>query len=205
MGLRTTICFDKIKTFKNTSLLKHHDMKLTILFSMIILLIGGCLPEQEESSIQASTETPFPLLDEHDLLQLGMHGDCRVEQYENDKKSSLVHYSFCNYTVKSLDAEIIVELSKYNNLEDLNGSYQYNSLHLRSSEGLINENEYGDQSRFSVNNEDDYGGEFNEPGIYYYHLWIVKNLYLIHITSKGSKDAKEHISEIGLQILTKFK
>ena len=99
---------------------------------------------------------------------------------------------------------VIIELQKFANYEALNGSYQYSSLHLYSVQGLISENDYGDQSRFRVNNVNDYGGEFNDPNVYYYHLWICKNEYLIHITSKGDKEAETYITKIGQQILSKF-
>jgi len=98
-----------------------------------------------------------------------------------------------------------IELQKFANYEALDGTYQYDSSHLFGVKGLISENDYGDQSRFRVNSEDDYGAEFNEPGVYYYHLWICKNEYLIHITSSGrSKEADEYIAKIGQRILSKF-
>jgi hypothetical protein len=51
----------------------------------------------------------------------------------------------------------------------------------------------------------DYGGQFNEPGVYFYHLWICKDKYLIHITSKGTEEAAgDSVREIGQQILSKF-
>jgi hypothetical protein len=102
------------------------------------------------------------------------------------------------------DTQVIIELQKFANYEALDGSYQYSSQHLYSIEGLISENVYGDQSRFRVNNVNDYGGQYNVPGVYYYHLWICKDLYLIHITSKGSEGAREYIANIGQQILSKF-
>jgi hypothetical protein len=112
-----------------------------------------------------------------------------------------MEYSFCNYTINNLsDTEIIIEIKKYTNYNDLNGTYQYFSSHLFSAEGIINDNKYGDQSIFRINNEDDYGAEFNYEGIYYYHLWFTKDLYLIHITSKGDIDVKEYIEEIALKI-----
>jgi hypothetical protein len=103
------------------------------------------------------------------------------------------------------DTGVVIELKKYTNSGDLNGSYQYESLHLRSIEGLISENDYGDQSRFYVNNENDYGAEYNDPNMYYYALYISKNEYLIYVTSKGtSVEAKEYVAKIGRRILSKF-
>jgi hypothetical protein len=134
-----------------------------------------------------------------DLKQLGMRSngtDCQTEEYQTNEYSPLAQYSICSYIINSLnDTEVVIQLEKFTNFEDLNGSYQYTSLHLRGFEGLISENDYGDLSRFYVN---------NESTVYYYHLWIVKNEYLIHITSKGTEEAKEYIAEIGYRILSKF-
>ena len=148
------------------------------------------------------------VLNEQDLQQIGMTGDgtgCPTEEYTTNEYAPLAQYNFCNYTINSLNGtEVIIELKKFTNFEALNGTYQYDSLHLYSVEGLISENDYGDQSRFRVNNEHDYGGQYNDPNVYYYHLWIGKNEYLIHITSKGAKGAEEYIAKIGRQILSKF-
>ena len=102
------------------------------------------------------------------------------------------------------NTSVVLELKRYTNLEDLNGSYQYGSSHLFSAKGLISEDEYGDMSRFRVNSEEDYGGQYNEADIYYYHLWIVQDLFLIHITSSGSEEAGKVIERMGQQILTEF-
>ena len=178
-------------------------MKLAIILAILLILIGGCSIVQD--SISGTQEL---VLNEQDLQQLWMTSngtDCQTEEYQTNEYSPLAQYSICYYTINSLnDTQIILELKKYTNFEDLNGSYQYSSLHLRSVEGLISENDYGDQSRFSVNNENDYMGHLNKPGVYYYHLWICKDKYLIHITSKGSEEAKDYIVKIGQQILSKF-
>lgn len=179
-------------------------MKLTIILAILLILIGGCSIKTTHtiSGIQDLA------LNEQDLQQLGMTGhDCQTdEEYTNIVDSSLGQYSFCNYTINSLnDTEVIIELQKFANLEALNGSYQYDSSHLYSVEGLISENDYGDQSRFRVSNVNDYGGQYNDPNVYYYHLWICKDKYLIHITSNGrSKEAVDYIPKIGRQILLKF-
>jgi hypothetical protein len=103
------------------------------------------------------------------------------------------------------DTSIIIELQKFADYEALNGTYQYDSLHYYSIQGLISENTFGDQSRFRLNNENDYGGQFNPPGVYFYHLWITKDLYLIHVTSSGtSQEAEGYVANIGRQILSKF-
>ena len=100
--------------------------------------------------------------------------------------------------------EVIMELRKFTNAEDLNNSYQYDSSHLFGAKGLISEDDYGDQSRFRVNSDDDYGSEYNPPGVYFYHLWFTKDKFLIHITSSGSEDAEDYIAKMGRQILSKL-
>ncbi|MEK6968693.1 MAG: hypothetical protein AABX51_08795 [Nanoarchaeota archaeon] len=163
------------------------------------------LNEQDLQLLGMTTE-----LNEQDLQQLGITGNgtnCKIEEdYTNIVDSSLGQYSICIYNISSLnDTEVIIELKKFTNFEALNGTYQYDSLHLYSIEGLISENDYGDQSRFRVNNVNDYGGQFNDPNVFYYHLWFSKDEYLIHITSKGgSKEAADYIAKIGRRILTKF-
>ncbi|MFH1448683.1 MAG: hypothetical protein ABIG39_07510 [Candidatus Micrarchaeota archaeon] len=186
-------------------------MKLAIILAILLILIGGCSTVQDVNSSQDSPSgTQELVLNEQDLQQLGMTSaapGCQTEEgYTNIEDSSLGQYSFCNYTINNLnDTWVVIELQKFANYEALNGTYQYSSLHLYSVEGLISENDYGDQSRFRVNNENDYGGQYNDPNVYYYHLWICKNEYLIHITSKGrSKEAVDYIAKIGRRILSKF-
>ncbi|MFH1133920.1 MAG: hypothetical protein V1735_05490 [Nanoarchaeota archaeon] len=142
-----------------------------------------------------------------DLQQLGMAGPgCRTEEgYTNIVDPSQGQYSFCNYTIARLnDTEVLIELQKFDNIEALNGTYQYQSLHYFSVEGLLSEDDFGDQSRFRVSNEHDYGGQFNDPDVSYYHLWITKDLFLIHITTQGSNGTREHVAAIGRRILSKF-
>jgi hypothetical protein len=177
----------------------------------IIIVISGCIQQTKPvvwNTTHTISGTQELVLNEQDLQQLGVMSDginCNTEEYETNEHTPLAQYSICNFTMNSLnDTEVVLELKKFTNLEDLNGSYQYDSLHLYSIEGLISENDYGDQSRFRVNNEHDYGGQYNEPNVYYYHLWICKNEYLIHITSKGIKEAEEYIAKIGRRILSKF-
>lgn len=190
-------------------------MKLAIILAILLISIGAYLIMQDKifgptikttNTIQGTQELT---LSGPDLQQLGMRNggtDCQTEEYTTNEYSPLAQYSFCNYTTNDLDdTEIVIELKKFTNQEDLNGTYQYESLHLRSAEGLLSENEYGDQSRFYVNNENDYGGNVNtEPNVYYYHLWVCKDKYLIHITSKGSKEANKYIANMGQLILSKF-
>lgn len=186
-------------------------MKPAIILVVLLIFTGGCLTgEDGGKTAPAISGTLDPVLDEQDLQQLGMTVSgtgCRTDEgYSNIVDSSTGQYTFCNYTVDALvDTSVIIELQRFANREALNGTYQYNSLHLFSVEGLISENDFGDQSRFRVNSEKDYGGEFNEPGVYYYHLWICKDEYLIHITSGGrSEEARDYIAETGRLILSKF-
>ena len=189
-------------------------MKLSIILVILLILIGLYLIVQDSLSVPAIKTTNTIsgiqelMLNEQDLQLFGLGNgtDCQTEEsYTNIVDSSPGQYSICIYSISSLnDTQVIIELKKFTNYEALNGSYQYDSQHLYSREGLISENDYGDQSRFRVNNENDYMGQYNDQNVYYYHLWIVKNEYLIHITSGGSEDVKAYITEIGHQILSKF-
>ncbi|HIH04835.1 TPA: hypothetical protein HA281_02810 [Candidatus Woesearchaeota archaeon] len=180
-------------------------MKLPIILAILLILIGGCSTVQDPPSgptiktTHKISGTQELVLNEQDLQQLGMTSDgtdCQTEEYQTNGYSPLAQYSFCNYTINSLnDTQVVLELQKFTNVEDRNGTYQYSSLHLRGFEGLISENDYGDLSRLYVN---------NESTVYYYHLWIGKDEYLIHITSKGTKEAGEYIAKIGRRILSKF-
>ena len=203
---------------------------ILIILAILLILVGGYLIVQYSQSgptIKTNNTisgTQELVLNEQDLQQLGMTSDlneqdlqqlgitgngtnCRTDEaYTNIVDSSQGQYSICIYNISNLnDTQVIIELQKFANYEALNGSYQYDSLHLYSIQGLISENDYGDQSRFRVNNVNDYGGQYNEPGVYYYHLWFTKDLYLIHITSKGTEEAAgDSIRKIGRQILSKF-
>jgi hypothetical protein len=141
------------------------------------------------------------------LYEMSDGSNCRTDKdYTNIVDTTSGEYSICLYNIPNLNnTQVVIELQKFANYEALNGSYQYSSLHLYSVQGLLSENDFGDQSRFRVNNVNDYGGEFNDPNIYFYHLWICKDLYLIHITSKGtSNEAKEYVARIGRLLLSKF-
>lgn len=186
-------------------------MRSTIYLIVFLIFLSGCLTQQDKSLdnispiSQISQISQDILPDNNEIRQLGIVSEgivCNTEEYDANDHSSLQMYSFCNFTIKNCnDTEVIIELSRYSDLKDLNYSYQYNSLHLRSKKGLISEDDYGDQSRFSVNHEQDYGGTFDDPKISYYHLWICKGPYLIHITSKGSIDAKRYIPDLGSMML----
>lgn len=173
-------------------------MKLTIILAILLALAIGCSIPQD-SNTSAISGTKDLLLNEQDLAQLGITSgiDCSTEEYQTGQFSPLAQYSFCSFNLTSLgDSEVVLELKKFADIESLNGTYQYESLHLRGFQGIISENDYGDFSRFYVN---------NESHIFYYHLWIGKKEYLIHLTSKGSREAGEHISGTGQLILSKFK
>lgn len=202
-------------------------MRVAMAGILLALALGGCAMPQDEPSQDGSVQpavsgTQDLLLDEQDLQELGLEGHrnnsdladigitfnetaCRTEGYETHERAPLAQYSICSYTIDGLeDTEVIIELKRFTDIHDLNGSYQYDSSHHFSAEGLISDDEYGDQSRFRVNSEQDYGGQRNDPDVYYYHLWITKDLYLIHITSSGSEEARDSIEDIGQRILSKF-
>lgn len=168
-------------------------MKYAIL---ALVLIAAC-------SVQGPATTDDLILNEQDVSALGLSVDhCLTEPFQTGDNVPVTETSFCNYTKE--DSAITIILTRYSNTEDLNGAYQYDSSHYYSADGLISEDTYGDQSRFRVNSENDYGGELNDPNVHYYHLWITKDLYLIHITSKGVESDKVVVADIGERILSKF-
>jgi hypothetical protein len=194
---------------------KGDKMKLEIILAILLIFVGGCTivqngnPGTTDNTTVAISGTQELVLNAQDLEKLGMAGngtDCVTEEYETGENSPLAQNSVCYYRINSMNGtEVTLEMQKFTNLNDLNGSYQYSSLHYRSAKGLISENDFGDQSRLYVNNEEDYGGQYNEPGVYYYHLYYTKDKYLIHITSSGrSKEAVDYIRSMGRQILAKF-
>ena len=182
---------------------------------ILLLLIGVFILVRYVSKDSTPPEPAIPGIqdlapNEQDLQQLGMtqvwnETECQTQEYTTFNMDQ-AQYRICNYTINSLnDTWVVIELEKFINREDLNGTYQYQSQHLFSIQGLISENDYGDQSRFRVNNVNDYGGQYDTPGMYYYHLWICKDVYLIHITSGGrSEGARESVANIGRRILSKF-
>ncbi|USN45596.1 MAG: hypothetical protein H6502_00490 [Candidatus Woesearchaeota archaeon] len=168
---------------------------------LLVFMTGCTIPEETEqkySTSQHTSSTEELLLTQANLEQLEVTNNtsCKTERYATAAYSPLAQYSICFFNSSKDNTEIVIELKKYTNTQDLNGSFQYESLHLRGFEGLISENTYGDQSRFYVN---------NESATYYYHLWIAKDYFLIHVTSKGSEEAKDDITAIGEMILAKVK
>ncbi|MGV8141052.1 MAG: hypothetical protein ACP5NW_01270, partial [Candidatus Woesearchaeota archaeon] len=169
-------------------------MKLAIILSFLLIFVAGCAVQDTPSNPTINTTNTVSgvqelLLTEQDLAQLGMTSggydelhqlgwidngtDCKIEEFQTGENSPTTQTGICSYIIESLnDTEIIIQYTEYTNLNDLNGSYQYSSLHLRGAKGLLSENAFGDQSRFYVNNEDDYGAENNPPGVYYYSLYM---------------------------------
>ncbi len=173
-------------------------MKLTTILAVILIIISGCTTQQISSTEQLA-------LDEQEIDELAItESHCETEQFETHERAPLAERTRCQYNVSSINTTITLILKKYTNFEDLNGSYQYDSSHLFSQEGLISENTYGDQSKFRVSSEEDYGGQYNDPNVYYYHLWITEELYLIHITSAGSQEAKATIEQMADMIMARF-
>ena len=194
-------------------------MKLAIMLVILVIFIAGCSTIKTTHTISGTQELVLNAQDlqqlgmtsggnEQDLQQLEITSDgsyCRTEEYATNDHAPLAQYSICSYTINSVnDTQVVLELKKFTNFEDLNGTYQYESQHLRSVQGLISQNDFGDQSRFYLNNVNDFGGSLTDPSISYYALYITKDGYLIYITSKGSKEAKEYIAKIGHLILSKF-
>ncbi len=205
-------------------------MKLTLILTILLIFLVGCstvpksepainttqntthiipkildltLNEQDNTQLQLSNN-----LNEQELAQLGFTNNktnCQSDADYTNIDSSQNQHNICIYNINNLNTSVIIELTKYANSTELNYAYQYSSGHLYSVQGIISENDYGDQSKFRVNDIHDYGGEFNDPNMFYYHLWICKDTYLIHITSAGTnKEAKEYVAKIGRQILSKF-
>jgi hypothetical protein len=175
-------------------------MKKTKILLLILtsLLLVGCTQHIIPTNNNNNITIQDMILNQEELLQLGIQTnepECKVEHYETSELSPLAEYAMCNYTIIKRNAtQIIVQLQTFSNFNDLNGSYQYNSLHLRGFQGLINENEYGNLSRFYVN---------NESNTYYYHFWIVSEPHLIHVTSKGIQDDKDYVKNITLKLVSK--
>lgn len=181
-------------------------MKLYILM-IILVFIAGCSQAPESETITKTQGIKELVLSEQEIQQLGLVStdDCNIEEYQTSESSPLGQYAICFYTITKDDTELVIEFKKFSNLKDLNGAYQYESSHLRSSEGILEENTYGDQSKLYVNNENDYEAEFNPPGVYFYTLYFTKDEYLVHITTKGTnEETRDDIENIGRVILAKF-
>ena len=182
-------------------------MKIYIFLAVLLILVAGCSQKQENETISKITGIQELVLSEQEVQQLGMTSDkdCEIETYETSPSSTLAQYGVCFYTMTNDDTEVVIEYKKFTNQNDLNGAYQYESSHLRSSEGILEENTYGDQSKFYVNNENDYGAEFNPPGVFFYSLYFTKDEFLVHVTTKGmNEETKEDVANIGAVILTKY-
>lgn len=176
------------------------------------LVFAGCqsvtqpvTPSDDTSKVTSVKDLQ---LTQSELTDLGLVGDtagCSFESQEMSEYSTRGEYSMCTYYVGDKNgSQIITELSLLADYGNLNGSFQYNSGHLQGAKGIISLNTFGDQSRFSRNSYDDYGAEFNKDNTTYYHLWFTKDLYLVHVTSKGVVSDKDYVESIGRQILSKF-
>ncbi len=162
-------------------------MNSYVVFIGLIIFLIGC-------TNQPVTDISHLIPDEQELNSIKLSAEgCQTESYETHERAPLKQYSICNFTGQ--ETNITTQIYKYTNFDDLNGSYQYKSLHLRGYQGLIEENSYGQLSRFYVN---------NESTTYYYHFWIVEDPFLVHVTSKGSAQAKGYVEALGLKMLEKI-
>lgn len=183
-------------------------MKIQIFITIILVVIAGCSQEKNDDKTVTVPRIQELLLSQQDLSELGMttNGtDCIIEEFQTSEFSPLGVYGTCFYTITKDNTEVVIEYKKFSNKDDLNGAYQYESSHYRSVEGILEQDTYGDQSKFYVNNENDYGAEFNPPGVYFYTLYFTKDEFMVHVTTKGKKEeTKEDIANIGRVILSKF-
>jgi hypothetical protein len=197
-------------------------MKPHIFIGIVFLMIlaAGCANVQDDASTTTTTLKDSTMaiedliLSDVEVSELGLSKDISEEKLSQlginsgtncNVDSPSGQYAVCAYLAPSLnDTEVIVQLYSYDNESALNGSYQYNSAHLFGSEGIISKDTYGDQSIFRKNSDDDYGAEFNDPKMHYYHLWFTKDLYMVHVTSSGTVEAEGLVVSIGSTILSKF-
>ena len=161
---------------------------------------------QNFTSKISTAQTLF--LTPQDLVQLGLvtnETNCTVDSYETSVDSPLAQNGMCTYYINNLSgSQIIIQLYKFADPTNINYSFQYNSGHLQGAKGIISLNTFGDQSRFSKNSPDDYGAEFNKDNTSYYHLWFTKDLYMVHVTSKGVPTDGDYVQNISRLILSKF-
>lgn len=197
-------------------------MKLHILIGIVsfMILAAGCANVQDDASTTTTTLKDSTMaiedliLSDVEVSELGLSKDISEEKLSQfginratnckvDSPSG--QYAVCVYLAPELnDTEVIVQLYSYDNESALNGSYQYNSGHLFGSSGIISKDTYGDQSIFRKNSEDDYGAEFNDPKMHYYHLWFTKGLYMVHVISSGTVEAEGLVGVMGRAFLGKF-
>ncbi len=181
---------------------------------LLAVFIVGCqsTPQTTPTPVSKVTSVSNLLLTYSNIESLNLVSNdsgCIIQVQEQTEYSPRGEYAMCTYYVNNFSGtQVIIEFSQFADENNLNGSYQYNSGHLTGSKGIVALNTFGDQSRFSHNSDDDYGAEFNDPNITYYHLWFTKDLYMVHVTSKGATANKEvdevAISNIGKKILSKF-
>lgn len=181
--------------------MKVKNILIFVLMILIIFLVG-CTAKTDITKTISKNLTAKDLIPTKEAIGATTELNCTSEIYNTSEFSPLAENTFCNFNIN--DSEFYLEIKKFSNQNDLNGSYQYNSAHLFGSKGFLNHTIYGDQSKLHVNAGDDYGAEFDPKGVSFYHLWFTKDLYLIHITSKGVESDRAYIENIGKKILNKY-
>ena len=177
--------------------MKAKNILIAVSLILIIFLVG-CTAKQTTTKETSAKE----LIPTKEQIGATTELNCTSEVYNTTEFSPLAEYSFCSFKIN--DSEFYLEIKKFSNQNDLNGSYQYDSSHLFGGKGFLNHTTYGDQSKLHVNAGDDYGAEFDPKGVSFYHLWFTKDLFLFHVTSRGIESDRASIEKIGHVILSKF-
>jgi hypothetical protein len=190
------------------------------ILSLLVVLTACTTPTSPEpATVQGTQEL---ILTDDDLTAVGLSPNtdpadnqvlripngtnCRTETtYGKNVTVENGAYTICTYTADDLNnTEITVETRRFKDQASLNGSYQYESSHLFSEDGLISRDELGDQSTFRKNSDQDYGGANNNESMHYYHLWATKDLYYVHVTSSGSDEARSIVRGVAERTLAKL-
>ncbi len=175
-------------------------MKFGIIVVFVLLAFSACASEHHLLSVHdllLSTE-------EVALLQLSVDQECVIEEYQTSETSPLAQSSFCSFVSQNDSVHLIIDIKKYTNEQDVLGSFQYQSSRHRSPQGILAQNTHGSYSTFVMNVEEDYMGHLNDPEMYYYHLWIAKDLFLIHITSRGTVSDESLLLAVADKLLLRF-
>lgn len=159
---------------------------------VLIIILMGCM-QVHEQPYDPTMDTTKLMLRAQDWSDLGVSVDmhCDTESYNTSEYSPLGQSSVCQYFFD--DASVVITANRYITVENAVGTYQYQSSHLRSANTTISENTYGDMSVFYV---------FREPDYVYHHVWFVKGVHLVHITSNGT-DARL-VEQLAQTILPRF-
>ena len=168
---------------------------------ILLIFLVGCTAQQTKTEVKKVT-TAKDLIPSKEEMGATTELNCTNEVYNTTEFSPLAENTLCMFNINN--SEFYLEIKKFSNQNDLNGSYGYNSAHLFGGKGFLNHTTYGDQSRLHVNAGDDYGAEFDPKGVSYYHLWFTKDLYLVHVTSKGVESDRASIENIGHLVLAKI-